>query len=247
MLADREHDERELPLIAAALGDVRGPAGSAALRSAVAEAFAQLRAGGPRVRQKFGDVAYASVGALGQRDGAAATDVLLEAARQPHPDVSDLGLDALAAVGDDRAWDEMAARLAEVSRGKSAPGGRRQAEIRHIIEYLAKYAPLASDRAAWLITLVRERWQNVLEQWWPGIGPNNEAPPETVNLGTHVHLAPWQPPPGYRVEAGRRVVPQGVPVLGSRDGTRLERRHGRGHSTGDNSGDGDLWEWVRDR
>ena len=88
MLADPGHDEVERPLIASALGDVRGPAGSAALRPALAGALVQASEASPRSRRDFVDLAGACVWALGKRDGAAATDALLEAVRHSHRDVS---------------------------------------------------------------------------------------------------------------------------------------------------------------
>lgn len=194
MLADPAYNEWERVLIAGELGDVRGPAGSAALRQAMTGALARLGVASGRARSESADLACACVWALGKRDGAGATDALLEAARHARRYVSNYGISTLAAVGDDRAWEEMFARLAEVSRRK--PGSEfRRGEIRYAIEYLARAAPLASDRAVRLVTLIRDRWRHVgvqqwLEEWWPGIGPGG-PPPETINLGTHVPETPW--------------------------------------------------------
>jgi HEAT repeat protein len=195
MMADQGYDGAERPQIAEALGHTRGSAGSAALRSALAEALAQLSAANPGARPGFRDIACAGTWALGQRDGAAATDALLDAARHPDRDVSDYGVTALAVVGDGRAWDDIFARLGPALHRKGSPGGLRQAEARSAIEYLARHAKVGSDRAVRLITLVRERWRNIdrqdlLEQWWPGIGPGG-PPPEAIDLSTHVARTPW--------------------------------------------------------
>jgi hypothetical protein len=195
MLADQEYDGRERLLIAEALGHTRGSAGSAALRSALAEALGQLGTASPSARPDFRDIACACAWALGHHDGAAATGALLEAARHPNRDISDYAMTALAVVGDGRAWDDIFARLGPALHRKGSPGGLRQAEARSAIEYLARHAKAGSDRAVRLITLVRERWRNIdrqdlLEQWWPGIGPGG-PPPEAIDLSTHVARTPW--------------------------------------------------------
>lgn len=183
----------------AALGDVAGPAGSAAIRAEFAEALAEFATAKPHDRPVYRDLMCACLWALGKRDGPAATDVLLEATVHASYEVRDYGFVIIAAVGDDRAWDDMQRSLAaRLSRKITSP--RQAGEAVHIIEYLARSAAQNSDRRSRLTTLLRDSWsrlpprtQAALAELYPGISPEGPAPAE-VGLETHAPRAPWQRP-----------------------------------------------------
>jgi hypothetical protein len=186
MLTDPVYDGREKILVVAALGEVQGPVGSAAIRRAFADAVAGLATARPNQRSDLRDLACAAVYALGERDGAAATDVFVTAAFHPNRDISNYGMNALVSAGDDRAWDDVMSRLAEILRTKAGMGTHRSDQALAAIEYLAGHAGPGTVRAIRLITLVRDRWRNLgdrawAEERWPGIGPEG-PPPEAVSL-----------------------------------------------------------------
>jgi hypothetical protein len=245
MLADERHDDREQVLIVAALGDAHGPAGRPALRSALARALAGLRTAGPRARSDWADLACACTWALGKRDGPAATDLLLEAALDPHPDVSHYGLDVLAAVGDDRGWDDMFARLGSLTQQKSR-SARRDYDVACIIEYLGRHAPLGSNRALRLVTLVRDRWRNIgmrerVEQWWPGMEPGG-LPRETIDLAAHVVRPPWAPPLRDAELRERRGSGSPGRVSGDEDGLETGKQPADGIERQQPAGADEAWE-----
>jgi hypothetical protein len=183
----------------AALGDVAGPVGSAAIRAQFTSARGQFATAKPHSRSTYRDLMCACLWALGKRDGAAATDVLVEATAHASNDVRDYGLTILAAVGDDRAWDDMERSLAgRLARKITSP--RQAVEAVHIIEYLARSGAGNRDRSVRLIGVLRDRWthlperaQNAIAELYRGIGPGGPAP-AYVYLGTHAPRAPWQPP-----------------------------------------------------
>ena len=183
-----------------ALGDTRGPDGSAALRAVFNAALSKYAAASRSTRPEYRDLLCACVVALAKRDGPAATDVYATAARHANPAVREYAMTALAPVGDDRAWDEILARLDGMVERKVNPtssGSRRWEEVSGAIEYLARHSTTASARAIRLITLLRARWPNLadpelVERWWPGIKPGG-PPPEGIDFpGSHVPHSWWQ-------------------------------------------------------
>jgi hypothetical protein len=186
--------------LVAALGDTRGPDGSAALRAAFAAALGKYATASRSTRPEYRDHLCACVIALAKRDGPAATDVYATAAGHANPNVREYGMTALAPVGDDRAWEEILARLDGLLARKVSPTtshSRRWEEACGAIEYLARHSGEASGRGERLVTLLRARWRNLpdpqlIERWWPGIGPGG-PPSETVDLpGSHLPHSWWQ-------------------------------------------------------
>lgn len=181
MLTDPARDWREKSAVVAALSEVQGGVGSSAIRGEFARAAGELDTARPSQRYWLKNIALAAVWALWRRDGAAATDVFVTAALHANRDLSEFGMQALAADGDDRAWDEVISRLGELLRSKAAAGTHRSVQALGAIEYLARHAGQGSDRATRLITLVRERWRNIGDQAsvlarWPDIGPGGSPP-----------------------------------------------------------------------
>jgi len=196
MLADPALDMLERKLVTAALGGTRGSAGAAAVRKTFSAALEKYPDAGKNDRPWKRDLICACVIALARRDGPMATDVYVSAALHASAEVRRYGLSALAAVGDDRAWDAIMTRLAEILKRKIRPGGPRSDEASSAAEYLARYAPQGSTRAVRLITLLRDHWRNLgdpdlLERWWPGIGPGGSSP-TTIDLpGLHTVQHWW--------------------------------------------------------
>jgi hypothetical protein len=186
MLVDPAYDGVERISIVAALGDVRGASGAAAIRHAFADAMAGLSAARPTQRSELRDLACAAVYALDKRDGAAATDVFVTAAFQPNRDVSRYGMRALVSTGDDRAWEAVMSVLGEILGSKVSSRTHRSEQATAAIEYLARQAGQGTDRATRLVTLIRDRWRNIgdrawAEERWPGIEPGG-PPPDAVGL-----------------------------------------------------------------
>jgi hypothetical protein len=193
MLADPKHDGREKPLIAAALGRLHGEAGSAALRNEFTRVLDELTTAPPSIRRDVADIACACIWALGSRDGGAATDVFARAARCAQRDIAGYGMQALAAVGDDSAWEEMLTWLG-MKLERPAKTGTAATSVRLAAEYLARHSLARTDRQRRLAMLLRARWRNTdresLEAKWPGIGPDG-PPPERLDLRTPTRPAPW--------------------------------------------------------
>lgn len=195
MLSDQTLDTTEHTKVAAALGTTRGAAGSAALRKAFSIAMKQAALTDKRTNRGERDLICACVIALARRDGPDATDIYLVAARHTNSIIRDYGSAALAPSGDDRAWEEILARLDAILQRKISPDGLRWEEAVNTIEYLARHASRGSTRATRLITLLRSHWRNLaspglLQQWWPGIGPGG-PPPQTIDLGAHTIQHSW--------------------------------------------------------
>jgi hypothetical protein len=172
-----------------ALGDTRGPDGSAALRAVYGAALGKYATASRSTRAEYRDLLCACIVALAKRDGSAATDVYATAASHANPAVREYAMAALAVVGDDRSWDEILAHLDAMLKRKVNPTtshSRRWEEGCGAIEYLARHSATASARAVRLVTLLRARWRNLadpelVERWWPGIQPGG-PPPEGIDL-----------------------------------------------------------------
>ena len=197
LLADPALDMPERTRVAAALGDTRGPAGSAALRKAFSATMERGSVAGRSTWPQERDLICACVIALARRDGPAATDVYLAASGHTNAVVRTYGVSALAPVGDDRAWDAVLARLEDILHRKTSPDGRRWEEAADAIQYLARHSPAGSERAVRLVTLLRNRWRNLadpglVEQWWPGIRPGGQQPETIDQPGLHTPDAWWR-------------------------------------------------------
>jgi hypothetical protein len=200
LLSDGVFDSLSRLQVVAALGDTTGATGSSALRKEFINARAEFDTTKRHNRAAYCDLMCASVWALGKRDGAAATDILLEASEHANPSVRGYGLHILAAVGDDRAWDDMFAGLAG-RLAKKVTSAQRGGEAAHVVEYLARYCSRSSERSARLAALLRDRWRRLpdatatrLAEMYPGVGPGGPTPSE-IDFATYVPRAPWQVPP----------------------------------------------------
>ena len=96
----------------------------------------------------------------GQTGGPGSTDILVEAAAHASAKVRDYGLVTLAAVGDDRAWDDMLADLRE-RLARRITSASRQGEALVVIAYLARHCGRDAGRKIRLAGLLRERWTRV--------------------------------------------------------------------------------------
>jgi HEAT repeat protein len=196
MLSDPALDMHERSLVAAALGGTRGPAGSAAVRKTLDTAWEKYPRASKSHRPWERDLICTCVIALARRDGSAATDVYVSAALHENTNVRRYGLYALAAVGDDRAWETIMTQLAEILKRKITPDGPRSDEASTAAEYLARHSPQGSERAIRLITLLREQWRNLgdpdlLERWWPGIEPGGSSAAAIDLPGLHTVQHRW--------------------------------------------------------
>ncbi|MGH3219927.1 MAG: hypothetical protein ACRDPY_14700 [Streptosporangiaceae bacterium] len=210
--------------ITAALGGSgTDPAGSVAVRAQFGDATARLATATKSARSGWRDLACAAVIALATRDGPAATDIYLAAAASTSAVVRDYGLMALAAEGDDRAWDPVLATVSEILDRKRISYGRWH-EMLQAVEYLARHAAHGTNRAQQLISLLRANWGTLarpphklvtrgpyvepemrtatrLEDLWPGIQPDG-PPADAIDLPRlHTPAAWWRPdfrPPSLR-------------------------------------------------
>jgi hypothetical protein len=174
-LALAKADGSKAVLIAAELGDTRGAAGSSALRSV-------LDTAGPGSR----DLHCAAILALTRRSGPAATSDMLACLAGSDSVVREYGLFCLAAVGDDRGWDQVLAWLVKLlKRTKRSSALPTQAGIG--IAYLARHSPPGSDHLVSLVTALRERWvqapyepQPWLMAHWPDVAPGGPDPADVA-------------------------------------------------------------------
>jgi hypothetical protein len=199
LLADPNLDPWFRTKAVAALGDLTGPVGSGAIRAEFSAARALFATAKPHNRSWYCDLMCACLWALGKRDGAAATGVLVDATAHPSWVVRDYGFSTLAAVGDDRAWDDMAGSLAR-RLARKITSERQADEAVWIVRYLARHCAGHSDRSEQLTALLRGRWNSlpvaarqVLAQLYPGAGPSGPASLE-VDFARHVPTAPWERP-----------------------------------------------------
>jgi hypothetical protein len=202
MLGDDVYDSYTRGSVIAALGDTTGPDGSAALRREFAAASAQFETCKPHLRAGYADLMCGCVWALGKRDGPGDTDLYIEAAGHANRDVRDYGLSILAAVGDDRAWEDMLADLAG-QLAKKTSSARRGGEALMTIAYLARHCGRNADRRDGLSGLLRERWNHVPQPeavagWYPGVGPDG-PPAAEIDFAAYTPRAPWERPPMAQV------------------------------------------------
>jgi len=144
--------------IAAHLGDLRGDAGTAALRRAVS-------ATGPQTR----DLRCASLLALAKRCGPEATPWLRDALEASDSAVKDYAIIGLAGAGDDRAWSQVADRLRTLVR-RGSKTEWRASEVLTAFAYCARHLGDDRERRRELVDLVRNHWsrRSVDERHWFG-------------------------------------------------------------------------------
>lgn len=160
----------------AALGDLTGPSGPAALRHVLVDS-----------NGRHPDLACAAIVALDKRVGGAASDAYSEMLSHRSTAVRSCALSALAYSGDDRAWDDVLTIL-RVALRPSSP--RRTPRI-SCITYLARHCgDLKSERFASLVLLLKKRWNVLapfeidwLAQMWPTM-PDGDPPqmPDAVRM-----------------------------------------------------------------
>jgi hypothetical protein len=163
-VAVRETKGVERIWMAAELGDLRGPDGEAALLDILSE---------PNIGT---DLACASMLALAKRSGPQRTPVWANYLKRRSPAIKRYAVLALAAAGDDRAWDDVFAYLSRMIR-KPMGGPYLDTPVRPPIAYLARHAA-ACDGTDALRSLLRKRWSNLdpadrawLRALWPEVDP----------------------------------------------------------------------------
>jgi hypothetical protein len=161
--------------IAAQLGDLRGDAGTAALRRAVS-------ATGPQTR----DLRCAALLALAKRCGPDATPWLRDALEARDSAVKDYAIIGLAGAGDDRAWNQVADRLRTLVR-RASKTEWPASEVLMAFAYLARHLGANTERRRELVNLVRKNWstrrvdeQHWFDRYWPDAAPGG---PSAENVG----------------------------------------------------------------
>jgi hypothetical protein len=152
----------------AALGDVDGAHGGAALRNTIAS-----RGRGTS------DLRCAALLALAKREKAGASDVLSEAVDDADAAVRDYAVMGLAAVGDGRAWDAVLARLtATLGRTRTTEAGDDLSPVVLAVVYLLRHVGEDDGRAETVVSLLRRRWPRLTyreQRWfgehWPAVAP----------------------------------------------------------------------------
>lgn len=152
--------------VTAALGDVDGPHGGQVLRRRVA-------ARGPGTS----DVRCAALLALTKRREDGVDTVLADALDDPDHAVREYALIGLAAVGDDRCWDDVLRRLsATLSRTRTTVRGDDLSPVVTALAYLLRHAHDDRARVEVVAGLLRRRLDRLDEgdrQWldahWPAV------------------------------------------------------------------------------
>lgn len=159
--------------VAASLGSSRGDHGLAILREGI-------RTTGP----KSTDVVCASLYALAKREGRDANDLLDNAYRDLRSffarHYAEIGL---AAVGDDRTWDLMLARLSKRLLVKKRMDATPP-EIATPLAYLLRHSTNQTDRLSRLAAVLKLREKNLhdlerswLQAVWPEVFSSQDPPP----------------------------------------------------------------------
>jgi HEAT repeat protein len=159
----------------AVMGDTRGEFGADALRRIIHSSDASPEARGTALI------------ALAKRCRFAAADELVNALSSRDWRVQDVAVRWLAAVGDDRAWDQVFDRLER--RLRSPPRqpvhiDNSRAEVTEALSYLLPHVDHAdSQRKTKIVKLLRRRWHHLnkdeqawLERYWPQSRPDGSAP-----------------------------------------------------------------------
>jgi hypothetical protein len=171
--------------IAAALGDVDGDHGDAALRSV-------LTTTGPGTQ----DVRCAALVALTKRNGAAATDDMLAALHTRDSGVREYALLCLVHAGDEKGCDEVLAWVVALLKRTPRKAGFPET-VGSAIAYLTRHCEPGSDQIVVLVTALRTRWlpsphekQAWLLNSWPEAAPGGPAPAECP-LPRHSPMTAW--------------------------------------------------------
>jgi hypothetical protein len=153
--------------VTVALGDVDGPHGGSVLRRVIA-----ARGGGTS------NLRCAALLALAKREKVGASKTLAEAVEDADAAVRDYAVMGLAAVGDGRAWDAVAARLNAMLARQRARGSDPSAVVLAVV-YLLRHVAGDPGRAAAVVSLLRRRWTRLFDderRWfaehWPAVDPD---------------------------------------------------------------------------
>ena len=158
-------------MIAAALGDMRGDAGSEALRKAIDAPGASR------------DLRCAGLLALAKRCGAAASADFARHLASSDSAVKRYAMHCLAGAGDDRAWHLALKRVDQIVDRRRI-NANDPSEVAIAIGYLARHVlATGSSRSTTLITWIREHWDVLtaderrwLGKHWPGCAPTGGEP-----------------------------------------------------------------------
>jgi hypothetical protein len=161
-------------VIAAALGDIRGDAGTEALRNAI---------DGPGASR---DLRCAGLLALAKRVGASASADFARHLASSDFVVKSYAMICLAGAGDDRAWDQALKRLNQIV-DQPRRNANDPSDVAITIGYLARHTlAIGSSRSIALVRWVREHWERLTDterRWlarhWPGCVPNG---PEVASV-----------------------------------------------------------------
>lgn len=156
MLDESRDGSWEKVLVAAALGQVSGPDGDAALRRA-------LDASGPGTS----DLRCSALHGLARRCGEAAHEDFVRGFHSTDAGTRDSAIVVLAACGRDGVWDEMAARLASTMK---RPGRRGSvpSDTLTMLVYLLRHAEGDPGRLPFLVRLLRKHWDGLNPRSDPG-------------------------------------------------------------------------------
>lgn len=198
-------------LIAAALGEVSGKDGDAALRRA-------LNATGPGTS----DLRCSALYGLARRCGEAAHEDFVRGLHSKDAGTRDFALGALAACGRDGVWDEVAARLASTMKRPDRRGSV-PSDTLVMLAYLLRHAGSDPVRIPSLVRLLRRSWNGLdprrdsdrdARQWvaehWPDAAPGGPEPDEV------------EAPDAEIIDVWLRSQPFFAPLMRERrEGTRI--------------------------
>ncbi len=182
---------------AAALGDMRGNDGTAALQRLA-------RVTGPGSV----DMRCASLLALAKRCGGEASADLLEALADRDGTVKDYAVVGLAGAGDGRAWDQVLKRLKVLLRRPTRAS--YQSDVLMAVAYLVQHTTDDQRRRAALVDTLRHRWNRMNEEelkwfseFWPDASPDG-SPSADVSTPDPTRVREWARDPLFRPLPRRR-------------------------------------------
>jgi hypothetical protein len=159
-------------VLVAALGDCEGPRGAALLHE-----IANRDVGDSNVR-------CASLVALAKRVGTPASDTFARALESRSGSVKDCAVGSLAAVGDDRAWEQVFERLRTLLGRKTRNYvALDPTDVELCVAYLGRHLGTAADRHDRVVGLVGRRWNRLgaaerrwIHDHWSACDPGSSAP-----------------------------------------------------------------------
>lgn len=184
----RNGPRRDLPLVIAALGDCTGPSGTALLKELASQDAADE------------DLRCAALVSLAKRAGSDASAILATALSSRRSAVKDYAIAGLAAVGDDRVWNEVLERLKKILGRESRDYvAVPPTDVQYGAVYLGRHLETDATRSSRVVRLMHRRWhvlhrseRSWFDEFWPQCDPEGVAlEAESTDLPDSRRLSEW--------------------------------------------------------